>query len=484
MLSSIGKFSKSLVLKIFVGIIILPFVFWGMGDIFRGGNQNIVATIDSEKLSTQEFVNYLNRLNLTEKEKNELKNAGLMEKILSEYIGKKIINLEVKDLGIILSDKSLKNIIVNDKAFFKDKKFSRTKYEKFLLENGISAPSFERNLSEQEKRRQLLSFLSQGTYISDFLIQNAYSKENQIKDIEYIDLNNFYDKQKISEDEIKETYDKNKDLFNEIYKSIKFAELNPSALTGKKEFSKSYFSKIDKIENDILDGKSFKSIAEENSLKLIETDGLNFEKKNILGVESNNINDDLFKIFFKIENTNSPEVKNIKNKYYIVEISSNKKISRGIKNKNVNEAIVLQIKLKNKVENNVKVAKEISNGLFNREKMDEYAKINNLEIKSSRIRSVKNNEVFNKDIIKEIFKMSDSQINIITDSTLSKSFIVFIKKTENIKLHRNHKDYTKYKTTAKLNLAKEIYQTYDKSVNAKYKIDINVKTVDRIKNSF
>ena len=154
MLSSIGKFSKSLVLKIFVGIIILPFVFWGMGDIFRGGNQNIVATIDSEKLSTQEFVNYLNRLNLTEKEKNELKNAGLMEKILSEYIGKKIINLEVKDLGIILSDKSLKNIIVNDKAFFKDKKFSRTKYEKFLLENGISAPSFERNLSEQEKRRQ------------------------------------------------------------------------------------------------------------------------------------------------------------------------------------------------------------------------------------------------------------------------------------------------------------------------------------------
>ena len=55
MLSSIGKFSKSLVLKIFVGIIILPFVFWGMGDIFRGGNQNIVATIDSEKLSTQEF---------------------------------------------------------------------------------------------------------------------------------------------------------------------------------------------------------------------------------------------------------------------------------------------------------------------------------------------------------------------------------------------------------------------------------------------
>ena len=202
MLSSIVKYSKSLSIKVLVGIIILPFIFWGMGDIFRGGNQNIVATIDSEKLSTQEFINYLNRLNLTEKEKNDLKNAGLMEKILSEYIGKKIINLEVKDLGIVLSDKSLKNIIVNDKSFFKNEKFSRTKYEKFLLENGVSAPSFERNLSEQEKKRQLLSFLSQGTYISDFLIQRAFSQENQIKDVEYIDLNNFYDQQKISEEEV------------------------------------------------------------------------------------------------------------------------------------------------------------------------------------------------------------------------------------------------------------------------------------------
>ena len=78
MLSSIGKFSKSLSIKVLVGIIILPFIFWGMGDIFRGGNQNIIATIDSEKISTQEFFNYLNRLNLTEKEKKDLNKTGLL----------------------------------------------------------------------------------------------------------------------------------------------------------------------------------------------------------------------------------------------------------------------------------------------------------------------------------------------------------------------------------------------------------------------
>ena len=63
MATSIGKLSKSFFLKLLVGIIILPFVFWGMGDVFRGGNQNVIATIDSKKVSTQDFLNYVNHNN-------------------------------------------------------------------------------------------------------------------------------------------------------------------------------------------------------------------------------------------------------------------------------------------------------------------------------------------------------------------------------------------------------------------------------------
>ena len=55
MLSSIGKFSKSLSVKDISRYNYTAFIFWGMGDIFRGGNQNIIAKIDSEKISTQEF---------------------------------------------------------------------------------------------------------------------------------------------------------------------------------------------------------------------------------------------------------------------------------------------------------------------------------------------------------------------------------------------------------------------------------------------
>ena len=78
MATSIGKLSKSFFLKLLVGIIILPFVFWGMGDVFRGGNQNVIASIDSEKVSTQEFVEYLRRLNLNEDQIKSLKESKII----------------------------------------------------------------------------------------------------------------------------------------------------------------------------------------------------------------------------------------------------------------------------------------------------------------------------------------------------------------------------------------------------------------------
>ena len=123
MLTSITKYSKSFFVKLLVGIIILPFVFWGMGDVFSGGNQNIIATIDSKKISTQEFMNYVNRLGISKEEQKNIKNSNLLDRILADYIGKKVIGYEVELLNIKVSDASLRNIIKSDEIFFKDGRF-------------------------------------------------------------------------------------------------------------------------------------------------------------------------------------------------------------------------------------------------------------------------------------------------------------------------------------------------------------------------
>ena len=158
MITSIGKFSKSFFVKLLVGIIILPFVFWGMGDVFRGGNQNVIASIDSKKITTKEFLEYLRLLNLNEEQVKGLPQSDLIEKILSEYIGKKVMTLEIEKLNISVNDNSLRNIIKNDELFSKENKFSRTEYEKFLIKSGVTAPQFEANIAEQEKKKTVLKF--------------------------------------------------------------------------------------------------------------------------------------------------------------------------------------------------------------------------------------------------------------------------------------------------------------------------------------
>ena len=68
MLGSIRKFSKSFVAKIFIAIIALPFVLWGMGDVFTSGKQNVLVEINDEKISNSEMLIELARY-ITKREK-------------------------------------------------------------------------------------------------------------------------------------------------------------------------------------------------------------------------------------------------------------------------------------------------------------------------------------------------------------------------------------------------------------------------------
>ena len=43
------------------------FVFWGMGSVFSGGNTNNIAKINNENVSTQDFMDYLNRSGLSQR---------------------------------------------------------------------------------------------------------------------------------------------------------------------------------------------------------------------------------------------------------------------------------------------------------------------------------------------------------------------------------------------------------------------------------
>ena len=262
MLGSIRKFSTTIYAKILLAIVIIPFVFWGMGNVFGGGNKNIVVVIENEKYSIQQFTNFIKRSANNKIETNQI------DEFLSAFISEKIIEKEVDDFDIKLSDESLRKLIRHQKDFKRENKFSRTEYEKFLLKNNITAVNFESILSKQERKKQLLDIIGGGIMPSRFLVNISYDEINQKRNIELINLNDVFKNQlNFSDSEVKTYFENNKKKFTETYKSFRVSKLNTKNLIDSDEFTDLFFKKVDEIDDLIIRGENLDYIIDKFDLE-------------------------------------------------------------------------------------------------------------------------------------------------------------------------------------------------------------------------
>ena len=171
-------------------------------------------------------------------------------------------------------------------------------------------------------------------------------------------------------------------------------------------------------------------------------------------------------------------------KYYLVEIKSLEKKIKTIDDPDVKKFIETQLSFKTKIEKNTSISREISMGSFDKSKMKKFASDNSLIIKNYVISDLKQNEIFSEGIIKRIFLTKDGEINLITNSQMTKNFLVLSLKTNYKTLKKDSEKYERYEAKARLNLVNKIYNIYDNNLNKKYKVEFNNRTIDRIKNSF
>ena len=81
----------------------------------------------------------------------------------------------------------------------------------------------------------------------------------------------------------------------------------------------------------------------------------------------------------------------------------------------------------------------MSEGNFDKEKFQKFSNDNKLPIKQSIIKSIKDETIFNSDMIREIFKIDDGDFQLITNSQLTKNYLVLAEKTEKLPFTINNK---------------------------------------------
>jgi peptidyl-prolyl cis-trans isomerase D len=481
MLGSIRKFSTSIYAKILLGIVIVPFVFWGMGGTFGQGNKNVILTIDKEKYSTQDFNNFINK-----NRKNEQKiTSNEVDELLSIFIVNKLMEKELEHFQINLSDKSLSKLIKVQENFQKNNSFSRIEYEKFLIKNNMSAVNFENNLLLHERKKQLLYLVGGGVKPPHFLINKAFNKINQKRKIQLINLKDiFKNKLNISNEEIKTFYEKNKDNFKENYKSVKILELKPDVFTGDNEFDDIFFKKIDEIDDMIISGSNFENIRAKFNLKKVNNIIINSFGDDLNGKKIDSLSQKIVKNIFSIGDEEPTKLVDVDNKYFIVEVVKNETFYKSIENVKIREKIKLNLKHIKKRKLISEIASKLGNNTFLKSDFDNFSNEKKISIRHITIKNANDKSVLEQDVVTKIYSAPSKRVILVHDVSFSKNYLIYIDNIKYFLIKKESEEYNEYSELSKAELKNIIFDTYDIYIKEKYKIEINYDTLKTMKNYY
>jgi peptidyl-prolyl cis-trans isomerase D len=456
---------------VLIFVIIIAFGFGGFGGGFNTGNQNNIAKINNNNISTQDFMDYLNQSGLSQQVIKENIDKNVIEELLSSLVSMTLLDLEIKDLDLSFSQEVIaKRIKINKNFQDENGKFQRTLYEKFLLTNNMSAATYEIKLKKNALQKELFTYISGGAKSPNFLINKHFLENNRKLIVEYVGLNNFYKKaNEFTDKEIEIFTNENSEKLKQDFVDFSYAIITPKNLIGIDEFNQAFFDAIDEIENKISKNFDFKTIINDLKIKpIIKKNYIYLKDKETIENKIYNSRKDKIEIledngafiFYQIDDINSK-----------LPSLNNQEFKKQIKN------LLYQ---KKKFEYNKNVLEQIDNKEFNE---TSFNKLVNDEASKIQINSVKDTNKFKDSSIKILYSLPVNEFTLIADqkNNLLIAKVISYEDPDILQISNKLKSISNEASAENRN---EILKSYDYLLNNKYKVIVNEKTLERVKNYF
>ena len=452
-------------------VIIIAFGFGGFGGGFSTGNQNNIAKINNTNISTQDFMDYLNQSGLSQQVIKENIDKNIIEELLSSLISMTLLDLEIEDFDLVVSEEIIVKKLKKNKNFQDNKgQFKRTLYEKFLLTNNMNAAMYEIKLKNNALQKELFTYISGGAVSPEFLTNKHFIENNRKLDIDFINLNKFYKKDdEFTNQEIKEFIDENSEKLKQDIIDFSYVIITPKNLIGLDEFNQTFFDAIDEIDNKISKNIDFNTIINELNIKpIIKKNYINLENKETIENKIYNSRKDKIEIledngtfiFYQIDNSKS-KLPNLDSDKFIKQMKN----------------LLFQ---KEKFEFNKDILSQLDKNKFNWASFD---KLGNGKIEKIRLNSVKDISKFEINSIKILYSLPINTFTLIADNK-DNVFIAKIISYEDKNISQNSNQFNTISNEASAENRNGILKSYDYLLNTKYKVIVNEKTLDRVKNYF
>lgn len=254
-----GWFGKTLIV-----ILLLPFAFFGISSIFQvNPNRNIVAEVNDQQISETDLLRAMEISKQTlisqlgEQASSFITNEMLRPSTLNNLIDQALLKQSAEDNGLQVSTQVIHKMIADMEAFQVDGKFSQQRYEALLRSNGLSPETFPQRLREDLLLQQNKNgYLTTG-FATKSEINVLQELKNQTRTFQYarLDAEQFIDKVKITDQQVEDYYNKNKEQFQtEESLSLDYLVINKNDYVGTEspaedEINQKYQEKVAEIKD-------------------------------------------------------------------------------------------------------------------------------------------------------------------------------------------------------------------------------------------
>jgi peptidyl-prolyl cis-trans isomerase D len=192
MLDFMRRKAQSTYIQATILIIILVFVFWGVGTSQKGG-PDAIATVNGQKISAQEYQrNYNQTIGRYQEQFGGTLPAGLLEalnlkqQVLNQMIQELVMQQGAKEAGLIVGSEEVRKVIQNMDAFREEGIFKLDRYKKLLASSKMTATDFENNVRNDLLQNKILTHLSRFARISDSELKDRFAFDNDQLKLEYV----------------------------------------------------------------------------------------------------------------------------------------------------------------------------------------------------------------------------------------------------------------------------------------------------------
>jgi len=179
-----------------MGVLIVSFGIWGIGDIFRGFGQSTLAKVGHTEISTNEFRQiYTDRLQQIGRQfgrpltQEQARAFGFDRQVLTQTLAEAALDEKARQLGLEQSDAETMRVIFADPNFKgMNGQFDPARFQAIIRNFGYSEAHYLADQKRVSLRRQLAGTISAGLVPSNTLLDALNRFQNEKRSVEYVRL--------------------------------------------------------------------------------------------------------------------------------------------------------------------------------------------------------------------------------------------------------------------------------------------------------